>query len=482
MAIRVYNTLTRQKEEFVPLEPGRVGFYACGPTVYDYFHVGNARAFIVFDVIRRYLIYRGYDVRYVVNLTDVDDKIIARAQEEGVPPEQLARRFIAAYFEDAAKLGVRPADVYPRATHHIAEIVALVETLVAKGFAYELQGDVYFDVSKFPSYGRLSGKNLEELRSGARVAVDERKRNPLDFALWKKAKPGEPAWPSPWGKGRPGWHAECSAMSMKYLGETLDLHAGGEDLVFPHHENEIAQSEAATGKPFVRYWLHNGFVLIRGEKMSKSLGNFFTARDILKRYSANTIRLFFLQKHYRSPIDFTDEGLESAHKAVERLETGWQSLKRALELAPVETNPASAEAIAGTEEFRRRLSSLEHAFVEAMDDDFNTAEGLAQVFEIVREVNRLLAAGDLGEAQVAALREAKSLLEEVDGVLGVISGGPGEGAGADAEKLIDLLIQIRSELRDRKEWPLADKIRDRLAGLGIQLEDQAGGTIWRWRS
>ena len=481
MAVQIYNTLTRQKEEFVPLNPERVGFYACGPTVYNYFHIGNARAFIVFDVIRRYLIYRGYDVLYVVNLTDVDDKIIARANEEGTTTERLVQRYIAAYFEDAARLGIRPADVYPRATHHIADIVALVERLRERGYAYVVDGDVYYDVSKFRSYGQLSGKNPEDLLSGARVAVDERKRSPLDFALWKKAKPGEPSWPSPWGEGRPGWHAECSAMSMKYLGQTFDLHTGGVDLIFPHHENEIAQSEGGTGKQFVRYWLHNGFLMIRGEKMSKSLGNFFTVREVLKRYSANTIRLFFLQKHYRSPIDFTEEALDSAEKAVERLEIGWQNLSRALEgnEQKGETAPASEPKEVGR--FRGRLQELRERFVAAMDDDFNTADGVGQLFDMVREVNRFLSENELQARHYAALREAKAVIEEVDQVLGVVTSGRGQGAARVVDDLVGVLIEIRSELRRRKEWQLSDKIRDELKRAGILLEDQPEGTIWRWQ-
>jgi cysteinyl-tRNA synthetase len=481
MAIQLYNTLTKQKEEFIPLSPGKVGFYACGPTVYNYFHIGNARAFIVFDVIRRYLIFRGYDVRYVVNLTDVDDKIIDKAKEEGTTTERLVQRYIAAYFEDAARLGIRPADVYPRATHHIPEIVALVEKLLGKGYAYVVDGDVYSDVSKFEPYGQLSGKNPEDLLSGARVAVDERKRNPLDFALWKKAKPGEPSWPSPWGEGRPGWHAECSAMSMKYLGETFDLHAGGVDLIFPHHENEIAQSEGATGKRFVRYWLHNGFLMIRGEKMSKSLGNFFTVREVLKRYSANTIRLFFLQKHYRSPIDFTEEALDSAEKAAERLEIGWENLTRALEEKQVESNSASGDEPAEAGRFRSRLQELQERFVAAMDDDFNTADAVGQLFEMMREVNRFLSESDLQAVHYAALADAKAMIEDLDQVLGVISSGGGRGSKGIVNELLDAVIQIRSELRQQKEWQLADKIRDELKRVGVALEDQPGGTIWRWQ-
>ncbi len=481
MGLRLYNTLTRQKEEFEPLVPGRVGFYACGPTVYNYFHIGNARAFIVFDVIRRYLIYRGYDVRYVVNLTDVDDKIIARANEEEVPIERLVQRYIAAYFEDAARLGIRPADVFPRATHHISEIVALVETLVNKGYAYVIDGDVYYDVSKFSAYGRLSGKNLDDLMSGARVAVDERKRSPLDFALWKKAKPGEPSWPSPWGQGRPGWHAECSVMSMKYLGETFDIHAGGVDLIFPHHENEIAQSEAATGKPFARYWLHNGFLMIRGEKMSKSLGNFFTAREVLRRYSANTIRLFFLQKHYRSPIDFTEEALESAEKAAQRLEISVQNLDRALQKGEGSDAPAGSDAPEEVRKFRAQLEGLRQRFVAAMDDDFNTADAIGHLFEIVREVNRFLSESDLQAAHYHALQDAKTLIEDLDQVLGVVSSGSASGSSSAMDDLMQLLIEIRGELRQRKEWQLADRIRDELQRLGIALEDTPAGTLWRWQ-
>ena len=372
MTIRVYNTMTRQKEEFVPVNNNKVGIYVCGPTVYDYFHIGNARIFIVFDVIRRYLEWRGYDVTYVQNFTDIDDKMIKRAQELGITVPELAERFIEAYREDAGALGVKKADVHPRATQHIEEIIQLIETLMEKKMAYNVDGNVYFDTQAYAQYGRLSKQPLEELETGARVEVDEQKKHPLDFALWKKQKPGEPAWESPWGLGRPGWHIECSAMSMKYLGDTIDIHAGGPDLVFPHHENEKAQSEAATGKPFAKYWLHAGYLNINKQKMSKSLGNFLTVRELGKEIDPLVIRFFMLSAHYRNPINYSPELLQQAQSGLERLNNVVYNLRHLLT-----TLPAGEEETSDTEEKLQALQAYRERFIVAMDDDFNTADALA---------------------------------------------------------------------------------------------------------
>lgn len=472
MSLYIYNTLTRKKEEFVPVEPGKVKFYLCGPTVYDYFHIGNARPFVVFDVFRRYLRYRGYQVRFVMNLTDIDDKIINRANEQGISAKEIASKYSVAFFEDIQRLGIQPADVYPRATDHIPEIIALIQKLQVNGFAYEIDGDVYFDVGKFKNYARLSGKKLEELDSGSRVAVDERKHNPLDFALWKAAKPGEPWWESPWGNGRPGWHAECSAMSMKYLGETFDIHAGGLDLIFPHHENEIAQSEAATGKPFVKYWLHNGFLDIDGEKMSKSLGNFWTARAALEKYPATVIRIFFLMKHYRSPIDFSDDALEAARKARERLVLAYQVLRQ-----KVEAMPPAAPSAAGVNE---AIQKFKEELIAAMDDDFNSAKALAVIFDLVRETNRRVEQSQLSDDDRAYLSAAKALLDEVNGFLGIFDQG---SAGIDqsrVDQVMQVVIEVRRTLRSQKNFALADEIRDKLKSAGVILEDGPSGTRWRW--
>jgi cysteinyl-tRNA synthetase len=489
MSLKIYNTLTRQKEEFVPVTPGRVGFYLCGPTVYDYFHIGNARPFVVFDVFRRYLRYRGYQVRFVMNLTDIDDKIIHRANELGVSAHEVAQKYTNAFFEDIQKLGVQPADVYPKATEHIDDIIQLIQTLLQKGFAYVVDGDIYYDVSRFPDYAKLSGKNLDELAAGIRVAVDERKNDPLDFALWKTAKPGEPWWESPWGKGRPGWHAECSVMSMKYLGETVDFHAGGLDLIFPHHENEIAQSEAATGKPFVKYWLHNGFLDIEGEKMSKLLGNFRTAREVLEKFPATAIRLFFLMKHYRGPINFSLEPLEHALKARERLNIAYHLLRRRLTEAGVNADSSmvksadnlSSEAQKPTAAgFADLLMKFRDDFVAAMDDDFNTPEALAVVFDLARETNRWVERTNLTPAEFSALAMAKNLLDEWNSFLGVIETGGVSVDQSRVHSVIEILLEVRQKLREEKNFKVADQIRNRLKEVGIILEDEAQGSRWRW--
>ncbi len=458
--LKVYNDLTNQKEEFVPLQPGRVGMYVCGMTVYDLCHLGHARVLVVFDVIYRYLMERGFEVNYVRNITDIDDKIIARANENGEAFSNLTERFIQAMHEDSAALGVLPPTSEPRATRHMAEILDMVQRLVEQGHAYAADnGDVYFAVDSFEGYGKLSGKSPEDLQAGARVEVEQAKRDPLDFVLWKAAKPEEPAWDSPWGRGRPGWHIECSAMSTKALGDTFDIHGGGADLTFPHHENEIAQSEGATGKQFVNYWLHNGFVRINEEKMSKSLGNFFTVREILGRYRAEEVRYFILTSHYRSPLNYDDENLDNAKAALTRFYTALRGL------------PAAEPT--GGEPFKAR-------FLEAMDDDFNTPEALAVLFDMVREINRLRESDEQQAAGLAAQ------LRQMGRVLGILQDDPERylrsGVGGDvglSDSEIDELIQQRLNARAEKNWAEADRIRDQLQGAGIVLEDGDGGTTWR---
>jgi cysteinyl-tRNA synthetase len=458
--LHIHNSLTKQKEELRPIEPGKVRMYVCGMTVYDYCHLGHARVLVVFDVVARYLRERGFDVTYVRNVTDIDDKIINRANENHEPITDLTNRFIAAMHEDAAALGVLPPDEEPRATGHMSEIIQMISKLVEKGLAYvAANGDVYFDVSKFEHYGELSGKHLDDLRAGARVEIDEAKDDPLDFALWKSAKPEEPSWDSPWGDGRPGWHIECSAMSTHCLGDHFDIHGGGQDLQFPHHENEIAQSEGATGHKFVNVWMHNGFVRINEEKMSKSMGNFFTIREILERYSPEVVRYFILTSHYRSPLNYSDESLDNAHAGLVRLYTALRGLP--------EAGIDSA-----------RLAPFRERFEVAMDDDFNTPEALAVLFDLAREVNRTR---DDNIDQAAGLAAG---LRSLGSVLGILA-QPAEAflrAGADAEATdseIDDLIRQRNEARDSKDWAEADRIRDRLQELGIVLEDGAGGTRWR---
>jgi len=467
MTIRVYNTMTRQKEEFVPVNNNKVGIYVCGPTVYDYFHIGNARIFIVFDVIRRYLEWRGYDVTYVQNFTDIDDKMIKRAQELGITVPELAERFIEAYREDAGALGVKKADVHPRATQHIEEIIQLIETLMEKKMAYNVDGNVYFDTQAYAQYGRLSKQPLEELEAGARVEVDEQKKHPLDFALWKKQKPGEPAWESPWGLGRPGWHIECSAMSMKYLGDTIDIHAGGPDLVFPHHENEKAQSEAATGKPFAKYWLHAGYLNINKQKMSKSLGNFLTVRELGKEIDPLVIRFFMLSAHYRNPINYSPELLQQAQSGLERLNNVVYNLRHLLT-----TLPAGEEETSDTEEKLQALQAYRERFIVAMDDDFNTADALAVLFDLARETNTYLKKKEISRTVVA---QTLQFFEEVGSILGFFT----EKEDSELDERINAMIAERQEARARKDWATADAIRDELVAMGIILEDTPQGVRWR---
>jgi len=456
--VKIHNTMTRTKEELVPLTPGELRMYSCGVTVYDLSHVGHARMMIVFDVIARYLRFSGYRLTFVRNFTDIEDKIIRRANQEGVPASEVSERYVEAFRRDIAALGVLAPEVEPKATEHVPEMISLIERLVARGYAYVVDGDVYFEVRRFPGYGKLSGKNLDDLMVGARVEVDERKRDPRDFALWKGAKPGEPAWDSPWGPGRPGWHIECSAMSIRYLGESFDIHGGGEDLIFPHHECEIAQSEAVTGQTFARYWLHNGMVNMGREKMSKSLGNTLTIRDLVARHDPAALRLFLLGTHYRSPLDWSEDRVVDSARALERL---WRPIDDAAKLATPSAPAVLPPELAG---FRRR-------FVEAMDDDFNTPEALAALFDLSRALRAERLPDDV---LVSGARE----LRDLAGVLGL--DGP-RRAELDAERLTRL-IDERAEARRQRNWKRADEIRAEIEGLGAVLEDKATGTEWRWKA
>ncbi|MCM8747541.1 cysteine--tRNA ligase [Thermomicrobiaceae bacterium CFH 74404] len=467
MALQITNTMTREKEPFQPLEPGRVRMYVCGPTVYADAHIGHAMSAIVFDMIRRYLEYSGYQVTFAMNFTDVDDKIIQRAATLGLEPGALAEQLIDAWLDETAALNIKPATLYPRATEEIPTIIEMVTGLIARGYAYPVDGgDVFFRVTSFPDYGKLSRRSLDEMLAGARVEVDPRKEHPMDFALWKGAKPGEPAWDSPWGPGRPGWHIECSAMIYRHLGEQIDIHGGGADLIFPHHENEIAQSEAFTGKkPFVRYWVHNGLLQLGGEKMSKSIGNLITIRELLEQGGGGPFRLLVLSSHYRSPLTFTDEAFEAARRGLARLRAAVRGYEP--EAAPPE-RPAS--------ELADLADATRAGFRQAMDDDFNTPVALAHLFELARSINRAQAAG----ADRAAIRYGQAVLAELSGVLGLRLDEPEVPIGRAVEPFIQLLIEVRSELRQQREWALADRIRERLAELGVALEDTPSGTNWRW--
>jgi cysteinyl-tRNA synthetase len=480
MSLKLFNTFSGSKEEFVPLETNKVKFYMCGPTVYDLIHIGNARAFIIFDILRRLLRYLGFDVLYVMNLTDIDDKIIKKANEEGASTGEIAEKYSEHFFQDIDALGVERADIHPKATDHLPEIIALISKLIDKDMAYAVGGDVFYDVSKFSNYGTLSGKKTDELLAGARVSVDDKKRNPLDFALWKSAKPDEPEWDSPWGKGRPGWHVECSAMSMKYLGNSFDIHAGGTDLVFPHHENEIAQSEGATGKKFVRFWLHNGYLKIEGDKMAKSLGNFRTVKEILAKYEKVAVRLFFLQKHYRNPIDFTYTGLQAATSASTRLHVFMEKLDRRLKTdqktAELQKEDCTAAELSTVEFLERMKAELK----EAMCDDLNTPVAISRLFDKVREVNKILSKEELTENEMRILAMVKRDIFEVNSFLGIIEEQEVHMDSDVVEGLVTLLIDVRNELREQKLWHLADKIRDRLSENGIVLEDKGAGTEWRY--
>ena len=490
MSLRVYNTLTGEKNTFVPLVPGKAGMYVCGVTVYDYCHIGHARANVVFDIIYRYLSYSGYDVTYVRNYTDIDDKIINRANQEGVDYRTITDRYIRAFDEDMERLGLAKPTVEPKATDHIGGIIAIISTLIAKGHAYESEGDVYYAVESFPEYLKLSGRNLDDMLAGARVDLGDRKRNPMDFALWKSSKPGEPSWDSPWGQGRPGWHIECSAMSMEFLGATFDFHGGGKDLVFPHHENEIAQSEAANGCQFVRYWLHNGFVNINSEKMSKSLGNFFTIREVLERFDPETLRFFILSAHYRSPIDFSDQNLNEAQTGLERIYSCLAAIDALLDGAGTDNGSALDESLpAAADELREKTELLIPRFREAMDDDFNTAQALGVLFETVRATNRFLTeCGSKTPATLALISRVRRRFSEVGGVLGLFGSQASAWLGgiksAKTSQLemssaeIEQLIAERAAARKSKDFKRSDEIRDLLLQKGVQLLDSPQGTTW----
>jgi cysteinyl-tRNA synthetase len=464
MSIHIYNTLTRQKEPFIPLEEGKVKMYVCGPTVYNYIHIGNSRPVIVYDTVRRYLTYRGFDVNFVSNFTDVDDKIIRTANELGEEVSELTERFIAAYFEDVTALGCKKADAHPRVTEHMDSIIEFIEVLIEKGFAYESQGDVYYRTRKFEGYGKLSHQSVDDLKIGARIETGEKKEDALDFALWKDAKPGEIFWESPWGKGRPGWHIECSVMARELLGDTIDIHAGGQDLTFPHHENEIAQSEAYTGKQFARYWMHNGYINIDNEKMSKSLGNFVLVNDIRKQIDPQVLRFFMLSVHYRNPINFSQDLVENAKAGLERIRTSYANLAHRLDASPELGDHADI--------WMHKIEEVRALFVKAMDDDFNTANGIAALFELSSLANTYLMETHT-EAKV--LENFMSTLKELAGVLGIEMDIQKEVLDEE----IDALIEERIQARQNKDFARADEIRDQLKEMNIILEDTAQGIRWK---
>ena len=463
--MKIFNTMTRTKEEFKPLEEGKVKMYVCGPTVYNYIHVGNARPFIIFDTLRRYLEYRGYEVTYVQNFTDVDDKIIKRGHEENIPPEEVAKKYIEEYFVDADGLGIKRATVHPQVTNNIEEIIEFVKELEDKGYAYAVNGDVYFDTQKFKDYGKLSGIKQDELEAGSRIEVNDQKRHPMDFVLWKAKKEGEPGWMSPWGEGRPGWHIECSVMSRRYLGDTIDIHAGGQDLKFPHHENEIAQSEARSGKTFSNYWMHNEYININNEKMSKSKGNFFTVRDISKLYDLEIVRLFMLSTHYRNPINFSDEILNQSKAGLERLYNAKERLE--FIISKLSDNAENAEELKLEEE----LNSFRQRFIEAMDDDLNTADALSIVFELARFMNSNVNENSTKEFAKKVLDE----FNELTSVLNIVN----KKQDDMLDEEIEALIQKRTEAKKNRDFKLADEIRDELLEKGIILEDTRQGVKWR---
>ncbi len=464
--MKIYNTLSGKKEELVTLNPKQANIYVCGPTTYNYIHLGNARPLVVFDTVRRYLKYRGYKVTYVQNFTDVDDKIINRAREEGIEALELGQKYINEYFLDADRLNVLRADVHPRVSEHIPEIVTAIEGLIEGGYAYVVEGDVYFRVKAFPQYGKLSGRSREDMMAGARVEIDERKEEAVDFALWKGAKEGEPAWDSPWGQGRPGWHIECSVMSTKYLGDTFDIHGGGSDLIFPHHENEIAQAEALTGQQFVKYWIHNGFITVNNEKMSKSLGNFFILRDVLAHYPADVVRFYLISTHYRSPLDFDDGKLEEARKALGRLKT---SLSLADEF--VRGKSASIKLDGTAWGFVASLEALQDSFIMAMDDDFNTAKAIGFLFEMAHGLNSYIAGADAKSLlDQSAVDRARGILRELGEVLGIFMETDYEETGI-VNRVLEILLNLRQMARQEKDYSTADKIRDFLNSIAVSVED-----------
>ena len=469
--IKIYNTLTRKLEEFKPVKEGEVSMYVCGPTVYNYIHIGNARPAIFFDTVRRYFEFRGYKVTYVSNFTDVDDKIIKRANEEGISCEEVAAKYIKAYFEDTAKVNLKEEGmIRPKATEHIGGMIKLIKSLIEKGHAYESQGDVYFDVESYKDeYLGLSHQNLEDLRSGARIEISEIKKSPLDFALWKKAKEGEPSWNSPWGQGRPGWHIECSAMSHKYLGDTFDIHGGGQDLIFPHHENEIAQSKCGCGGDYARYWMHNGYINVNGEKMSKSLGNFFLLRDVLEHYDGRVVRLFVLSSHYRKPIDFSDAELTQAKTSLERIENALMRGKEAV--IDVKADGSSCM------ELKEQLAVAKEKFIAAMDEDFNTSMGLGAIFELVKELNKAVDTPINAEGAEVVKETVEYIINVMEEALGVKLKLE-TVVGNMTSELIEFILELRREARNEKNWAMSDKIRDRLAEMGIKIKDGKDKTTW----
>ncbi|KEI05053.1 cysteine--tRNA ligase [Clostridium botulinum] len=463
--MKLFNTMTRQKEEFKPIKDGEVSMYVCGPTVYNYFHIGNGRTFLVFDTIRRYFEYKGYKVNFIQNFTDIDDKMIKKANEENITVKELGDRFIDEYYKDADGLNIKRATANPRATEFMNEIISFVKDLIDEEYAYEVDGDVYFSTKKFTEYGKLSGQNLDDLQAGARITVDERKQDPMDFAIWKNEKPGEPSWESPWGKGRPGWHIECSCMAHKLLGDTIDIHAGGADLVFPHHENEIAQSEARNGKAFANYWMHSAYLNINNKKMSKSLNNFFTTREILARYDAEVIRLFMLSAHYRTPLNFSDELLESAKASNERLYNSIGNLERLLDEVKIE------EMTEDEKEYTKVLNSYKEKYIEKMDDDFNTADAIAVIFDLIKEINTHVNADSSKELVNYSLE----LIRELGMPIGILQ----KSTMLDLNAEIEELIEQRQQARKDRDWALADRIRDDLKARGIVLEDTPQGVRWK---
>jgi cysteinyl-tRNA synthetase len=480
-SIKVYNTMSGKKEEFTPFTPGKVNMYVCGITAYDVCHLGHARSAVVFDIIKRYLRYSGYDVTHVRNITDIDDKIIARAAQEGISTEKVAKKYADEYYHDMELLGVSRADVEPNATDHIDEMIGTISALIDKGYAYPVDGDVYFEVNRFSEYGKLSGKNIDDLKAGARVDIDQRKRSPLDFALWKASKEGEPFWESPWGRGRPGWHIECTAMSSKYLGASFDIHGGGADLIFPHHENELAQSEAFSDKPFVKYWMHNGFITVDKEKMSKSLGNFFTIKEIINRYEPEVVKYFLLTAHYRSPIEFSDIQLNEAELSIDRYYTTVLRINDFLQ------SDSTADKITSPAELEELISGLKNKFHNAMNDDFNTASALGFIFELIRELNRFLDSKPSGQKARDLVKHANDLLAEIGGVLNIFNKTPDGWYRAlmkvkkidlSEDDLLDKIAQ-REEARKNRDWSTADDIRNELAEMNIVLEDKKDGTAWK---
>jgi len=480
--MRIYNTLSGRKEEFEPIAPGKVRMYVCGVTVYDHCHIGHARSAIVFDVIRRYIHYKGFEVTFIKNFTDIDDKIINRAKQEGLSWDAIARKYTGEYYKDMDALGVDRADIEPKATEHIKEMIDIIQGLVSKGYAYEIDGDVYFEVDKVAEYGKLSKREKDEMMAGARVEVNDRKKNPMDFALWKRSKEGEPSWDSPWGAGRPGWHIECTAMSIKHLGESFDIHGGGADLIFPHHENEIVQSEAFTDKPFARFWIHNGFITIDKEKMSKSLGNFFTIREILDQFDAEVIRLFLLSTHYRSPIEFSDEQLRETEISLDRY---YSTLLRINDFA--EKGDIKGGSLNAQKQFNENVIHFKEKFEEAMDDDFNTALATGHIFEFIRDVNKFLDSRPSGQNASELLQRAQKLLSEVGRVLNIFARTPQEWnralmktkkIGLSEQEIVEK-IKERRDARQRKEWDVADRIRKELEERGIILEDKEASTDWK---